>query len=231
MKIKSKGIFISSTDTNVGKTYTSILLAKYLIKKGVKTGYLKPIETGCERININGSSDLQPSDAKLVKNILKLDDDIDLICPFRFENPLSPYDAMKYEKKIIDIDKIKDSWVKLTNKYEVVIIEGAGGLLVPVTKDFFMIDFPSLFNIPCLLVSDNKLGTINHTFLSINQLKMNNTQIQSVIFNNTSNNVNGDISKKFNMSTIKEFSGNIPIFEIPYINDMKSFNDIDMIFE
>jgi dethiobiotin synthetase len=158
-----KSIFITATNTNIGKTYTTVKLAKTLLKKGYKVGVFKPIETGVV--------DNKPLDGiKLLKASKNKDITLDDVVPVKFTLPASPYVAKGDEK--IDFEKIVNSYEKIKSNSDIVLVEGAGGLLVPVEENFFMIDFIELLNIDkTLLVTSNGLGSINDTLLSINLLK------------------------------------------------------------
>ncbi len=163
----TKSIFITATNTNVGKTYAMTLLAKELHKKGLNIGLFKPIETGVDKTPFDGKKLFELS-KKVNKNFnLKLDD----IVPIQLKFASAPYVANLYEDKI-DFNKIKTSYEKIKNISDIVLVEGAGGLLVPVTNNFFMIDFIEFLNIEkTLLVTHNSLGCINDTLLNIEFLK------------------------------------------------------------
>jgi dethiobiotin synthetase len=158
-----KSIFITATNTDIGKTYTTIKLAKVLLRRGYKVGVFKPIETGVVE-------DKPLDGIKLLKASKNKDISLDDVVPIKFTLPASPYVA-KGDKKI-DFKKIVNSYKRIKSNSDIVLVEGAGGLLVPVEENFFMIDFIELLNIDkTLLVTSNSLGSINDTLLSINLLK------------------------------------------------------------
>ena len=158
-----KSIFITATNTDIGKTYTTIKLAKVLLRRGYKVGIFKPIETGVVE-------DKPLDGIKLLKASKNKDISLDDVVPIKFTLPASPYVA-KGDKKI-DFKKIVNSYKRIKSNSDIVLVEGAGGLLVPVEENFFMIDFIELLNIDkTLLVTSNSLGSINDTLLSINLLK------------------------------------------------------------
>ncbi len=177
--------FVTATDTGVGKTYVTASLIKFYMSKGYKVKAIKPVETGCAKKGKN----LIPEDATLYANLTG--QSLDEVCLYKFAAPVSPYTASKLEKSEIDIDKIKTHvdvvYKELLNNHEdkaILFIEGAGGLLVPVTKSFMMIDFPVLLSASVILVSRLSLGTINHTLLSIEALERRNIPIKGIILNN-----------------------------------------------
>jgi len=159
-------IFITATNTDVGKTHTVLQLIEYYQSLDLKVGVFKPIETGVVEI---------PEDAKklfsaAIKNHPKLEAlGLDYIVPYQFELPAAPYVARK------DSDISKDVLLKhfkeISKISDIVLVEGAGGLMVPVDADFFMIDLIEFFSLKTLLVTPSRLGSINDTLLSINALK------------------------------------------------------------
>lgn len=161
-----KNIFITATNTDIGKTYTTIKLLHQFALMGYKVGAFKPIETGVAK---------HPLDAALLlETCQKLNDDfksltIDDVCPLQFTLPAAPYVANSGKK--IDFEKIKRSYEKIKKYCDILLIEGAGGLMVPVEKEFYIIDFIDFFNAHALLVTPDKLGCINDTLLSLEALK------------------------------------------------------------
>jgi dethiobiotin synthetase len=161
-------IFVTATNTNIGKTYTTVALMKEAVKQGLRPGAFKPIETGV----LNGKpadgttllqtmQELNPSANKLT---------IDDVVPIQFELPAAPYVAKG--DKTISFDLIQEKLQKLEKVCDILFIEGAGGLLVPIEDDLFMIDLPAIFKVDqTLLISPSRLGSINDTLLSIEALK------------------------------------------------------------
>lgn len=163
--MKKKQIyFITATNTDVGKTYASEKLLKKYAKQGKKVGYFKPIETGVIKAPLDGS--------KLLKATKKLNANftftINEIVPYQFKLPASPFVAKN--NTVIDKKKIFKQTKKLLKKCDILIVEGAGGLMVPITKNYFMIDlikdFQEEFKSKTILISSSALGSINDTLLS-----------------------------------------------------------------
>jgi len=161
-----KFLFITATNTDIGKTYASLRLIEAFSKEGISVGVCKPIETGVED---------NPQDAtKLLKKVQQYNSEFLPLKPkditaYTFALPASPFCADK--NRIIEIDKIKQKVTKLSKLCDLLIIEGAGGLMVPITKDYMMIDLAKEINASVLLVTPSKLGCINDTLLSIEMLK------------------------------------------------------------
>ena len=162
-------LFITATNTNVGKTYTTIKLIESFSKQGILVGVCKPIETGVTT---------EPLDAKqLLKTVQKHNPNFSNLKPkditaYTFELPASPFCADT--QQAIDIEKIKDKIIELQQLCDLLIVEGAGGLMVPITQTYKMIDLAKELNCKTLLVTPSKLGCINDTELSIEALKNRN---------------------------------------------------------
>ncbi len=159
-------LFVTATNTNVGKTYTTIKLIDSFSKQDILVGVCKPIETGVIT---------EPLEAKLLlQTVQKHNTNFSTLKPkditaYTFELPASPFCADI--NKIIDIQKIKDKITQLQELCDLLIVEGAGGLMVPITKSYKMIDLVKDLECKTLLVTPSKLGCINDTELSIEALK------------------------------------------------------------
>jgi len=164
-----KTLFVTATNTNVGKTYTTLKLIESFSKLGISVGVCKPIETGVVT---------EPLDAKeLLECVQKYNPKFKTLKPkditaYTFELPAAPFCAD--HKKTIKIEKIKEKINELQKLCDLLIIEGAGGLMVPITKEYKMIDLAKELNLKTLLVTPSKLGCINDTLLSIEALKAQN---------------------------------------------------------
>jgi len=161
-----KMLFVTATNTNVGKSYTTIKLIESFSKQGILVGICKPIETGVVT---------EPLDAKLLlESIQKYNPHFYTLTPkditaYTFELPAAPFCADT--QKTIDIEKIKDKIMELQQLCDLLIVEGAGGLMVPITQNYKMIDLINELKCKTLLVTSSKLGCINDTELSIEALK------------------------------------------------------------
>lgn len=162
--------FITATNTDVGKTYSCEKLLEKYAKDGFKVGYYKPIETGVEDLPLDGNKLLNKAKA-LNKSYEQID--INEAVTFQFKLPAAPFVSDK--NNIIKIATIKEKINHLLNFCDVLFIEGAGGLMVPIKKDYFMIDLikelQNEFNAKAILICPSNLGSINDTLLSQNALK------------------------------------------------------------
>ncbi len=164
----NKSIFITATNTDVGKTYACEKFLRYFAKAGLKVGYFKPCETGVIDFPLDGMKMLN-----LVKELNpSFKASIDEVVPYQFKLPAAPYVAK--ENVTIDINYLKEKKEFLQSMCDVLIIEGAGGLMVPIEKDLFIIDLIKIFDSEAFLITPSKLGCINDTLLSINALKSKN---------------------------------------------------------
>ena len=161
-----KSLFVTATNTNIGKTYTTIKLIETFAKQGILVGVCKPIETGVTD---------EPLDAKLLlETVQKYNDNFKTLKPtditaYTFKLPAAPFCAD--QQKNIKIENIKAKINKLQGLCDLLIIEGAGGLMVPITANYKMIDLIQELKCKTLLVTPSKLGCINDTLLSIEALK------------------------------------------------------------
>ena len=163
-----KSIFITATNTDVGKTYASEKFLKFFASQGLKVGYFKPCETGVVDFPLDGNKMLN-----LVKELNpSFNVTINDVVPYQFKLPAAPYVAKK--DSIIDIEFLKEKKRYLQSMCDVLVIEGAGGLMVPVEKDIFIIDLIKIFEAKAFLITPSKLGCINDTLLSIEALKNRN---------------------------------------------------------
>ncbi len=226
MRSRNKVFFITGTDTNVGKTLVSSLLIMALKSAGRKPGYMKPVETGVI-LNENGIKNYL--DSFYVKKIAGLRETPGDMCPFTFEKPLSPYAASKFENKKICIKDILYSFYDLKDKFDPLIVEGAGGMLVPLKPGHFMIDLARYMKADVIIVTRAGLGMINHTLLSIDYAKNHDIKIAGIIVNNALNET--DESVLSNVDILSEFT-DVPVLgNIAYINtsDLKDTGKLQAI--
>ena len=161
------GIFVTGTDTGCGKTVVCAALVEHFRKEGINCGYMKPISCGPKGEN----------DAVYLKKLLKLKDSLELINPLSLPYPLAPLVAAKKAKKRINLKKIEQSFKKLESKHDLIIIEGVGGALVPITKDLTVADLIQQLKLPTIIVARAGLGTLNHTLLTIEALRKRKIEI------------------------------------------------------
>ncbi len=215
-----KSIFVTGTDTDAGKTVAVAALLSYLRAKSVDAMSMKPIQTGCEKQN---GQWIVPDIAFVLKaaGIEKTLKEQEFLCPFTFEHACSPHLAVSLEKKSICVDTILERYNVLSTQHKTIIVEGAGGILVPINKKDMMLDLMKEMKLPVVLVTRPGLGTINHTLLSINELRRAGLTVAGLIFCETVEPARNYIERD-NRTIISEI-GEVPILgDIPYINSMNT---------
>lgn len=209
------GVFITGTDTGVGKTFITAGLASLLLKTGMKVGIMKPVASGA----IERDSNLVSEDVEFFYQIFKFRDDYNLINPYCFKAPIAPGVAARAENIIVNLSTIEHNFKLLSKQYDIVIVEGAGGIMSPVTEKYLTnADLAKFLDLPVIIVSRPNLGTINHTMLAIEYAKqIKEIDVQGIILNYQCN-TEDDISTKTNANVIKEMSGTKILGIIPYYN-------------
>lgn len=171
-------IFVTGTDTGIGKSYSTGLIARYLMERKKSVITQKLIETGSEK---------ESEDIKLHRQIMGtglLDSDRKgLTCPEIFNFPASPHLSAALEKRSIQKEKLIKATNELASHYEYVIIEGTGGLLVPLDETYTLLDYIHENSYPVILVTSSKLGSINHTLLNLEALKSRKIILLGLIYN------------------------------------------------
>ncbi len=157
--MKARGLFVTGTDTGVGKTAVSCALARALRGRGVDVGVMKPIETGVPAAG--------PEDARALREAAGAADRLEEICPLRFALPAAPTVAAEAEGREVDLALLRRSAEGLASRHELLLVEGAGGLLVPAAPGRSMADLAAELGLPLLVVARTRLGTINHTRLTL----------------------------------------------------------------
>jgi len=174
-----KPLFITATDTDIGKTYVSAGLAYALKKSGINVGIMKPFACGVKQ-KIGFSS----NDLTILTNAAMVDDAEDIINPFFFPIPASPYTAAKNLGVKIDVEHVMECFRKLDQIHDIMLVEGIGGIMTPILKEYAIIDLIKDLMAKTIIVTSSKIGTVNHTVLTCNMCKKMNIPIKGLIINN-----------------------------------------------
>ena len=195
----TKRIFITATNTDIGKTYTTKLLLKEFASRGIRVGVIKPIETGVTEIAYDGAELL-----KCAKELNKDFENLEVadIVPITYELPAAPY--VSSNRKKLNLVKIESAIMKLEKLCDLLIIEGAGGLYVPIDDDYMMIDLIKYFKASTLLVTHCSLGCINDTLLSEKALRDNGIEFITAFNCKDKNESFSTISEPYFLQTRKE---------------------------
>jgi len=174
-----KPLFVTATDTDIGKTYVCAGLAYALKKLDVDVGIMKPFACGVKQ-KIGFSS----NDLTILANAAMVDDAEDIINPFFFPIPASPYTAAKNLGVKIDVEHVMECFRKLDQIHDIMLVEGIGGIMTPILKDYAIIDLIKDLMANTIIVTSSKIGTVNHTVLTCNMCKNMNIPIKGLIINN-----------------------------------------------
>jgi dethiobiotin synthetase len=157
------GLFIAGTDTGVGKTYVAALIARALVQAGKSVGVYKPVASGCRR----EGNDLVSDDAVALWEAAGRPGEFDRVCPQRFAAALAPHLAARAEGRQVDAALLRSGLDYWRQRSEIVLVEGSGGLLSPVSDDEYVADLAADFGYPLVVVARNALGTINQTLQTL----------------------------------------------------------------
>lgn len=197
-----KAIFITGTDTGVGKTVITGLLGRYLLDKGYNVITQKWIQTGSRGF----PKDIDLHLRLMGKKRRDIKDYLSFVCPYTFRFASSPHLAANLERRKISAERIKKSFRFLQKRHDFVIVEGIGGALVPFNKKRLVIDIAKELKLPVLIVAENKLGAINHTLLTVEAIGKRGIKILGIIFNNKCKKANKKILKD-NIRIITKLTG------------------------
>ena len=171
--MNTNGVFITGTDTGIGKSLVAAGLARMLVNHGVSVGVFKPVASG-GKIS---------EDGKLLQKAARIPDSaFDQIVPLHYKQPLAPYVAAWKEGKV-DLSKVDEAYQQAKASCEFLIVEGVGGVMVPISQGFYVADWIKKWNMPTLVVVGAGLGTINHTLLTVEALQRRKIKVMGILVN------------------------------------------------
>lgn len=200
-----RAVFITATDTGVGKTFISYNLVYALKERGIRAGYLKPVETGVEDL---------PEDGSLLASLTG--QPLEEVVPATYKLPVAPYAGLLEEGRDFSLEKLKEHYLRLLERYEFLVVEGAGGIAVPVKKGYNYADLAREWNLKTLLVARAGLGTINHTFLSVYYMRSRNIEPIAIIMNGFEGK---DVSERTNPQIVEELT-NLKVVKVPRVKGL-----------
>ncbi len=215
------GVFVTGTDTGVGKTLVAAGIAGAMKRDGIDVGVMKPIATGIPRKN-----DFKSSDAELLAKMSGSTDAEDEINPIFLPLEASPLAASRILNIDIKVEKILSAFKRLTGKHEFVIVEGIGGVMVPIKQNYFVIDLIKEMSLPVLIVSRASLGTLNHTALTVRACREYKLDIAGIVVNGVNKN---NIAEKTVSEIIRELNGTFVIGSIPFVEKFDTNNVVDLV--
>ncbi|KEH98848.1 dethiobiotin synthase [Clostridium massiliodielmoense] len=224
----SNGIFIVGTDTDIGKTFVTGGLLYLLRKNGVNASYFKAALSGA----IKENERLIPGDTKFVSDLSGVNEEYSFLTPYVFETAVSPHLASKIENIPIDLKIIKNSYLKVKEKYDYIVAEGSGGIICPIIDDgkstVLLEDIIKLLNLDTLLVASAGLGSINHTVLTVKYMENAGLNIKGIIVNGYDEN---NICHRDNVKMIRKLTGKDIVALVQNIKENDNLEEIKRTFD
>ena len=202
------GIFVTGTDTNIGKTVITAALGLTIQDRGLTTGVMKPIETGVR------DSHPDESDGYRLNHTIASQQSFDTVTQFQFRDPLAPLSAARQAKVSIELSTIRSAYQKLAQEYQYTLVEGIGGVMVPLNTQACIRDLIQLMGLPCIVIGRTSLGGVNHVQLTIEVLKNHQIDILAIVLNHGALNSDSRDDARQRESTkdlIRELN-HIPVF-------------------
>ncbi len=208
-----QSLFVTGTDTDVGKTYVTAGLAASFYEMGVNIGVMKPFAAGTAQ-----KKGFQSEDVEILSSAAHVDDAENLINPQFFPIPASPYTAWKKLKIKPKIATVLSSFKKLSKLHDAILVEGMGGVMTPILKDYFITDLIKDMKIPTVIVTRTKVGTVNHTLMTVKMCQKYKIPIKGIIINNF------DDGYPVNQLTkdLENLTGVKVLGSVPFITDMSN---------
>jgi dethiobiotin synthetase len=217
-----KGFFVSGTDTDVGKTIISGGLAAVLREKNVEVGVFKPMLSGISRED-------PESDTAFLKEMSQTPLTAEEITPFAFREPVSPLVAAQQEGIKVELEEVVQKWEKIRGQCDCFIVEGAGGISVPLGEKFLVSDVIQKTGLPLIIVARPDLGTINHTFLTVQYARSAGIKVAGIIINGRTE--KPDLAEKTNPAVIEQLTG-VPVLGVtPRLKKVTKRNVKEMVEE
>jgi dethiobiotin synthetase len=211
--MKARGVFITGTDTGVGKTVVGCLVAAALRKLGVNVGVMKPVETGC--LEDNGR--LRALDAEALARAARVTDPPELVCPVRLREPMAPSIAAEIEGRSIELDEIRQAYDELSRRHDFLLVEGAGGITVPIVDGFDMADLARDLDLPVIVVARPSLGTLNHSTLTTEYARRRGLEVLGLVVSNASEPGHRSLVERTNLEVLPRLTGRPVLGVLPHV--------------
>lgn len=204
-----RGLFVTGTDTGVGKTEVSVALIAGWRERGLDVAGMKPAESGV----VPG----EPSDAERIRAVSGGSDPSELVCPYAFAAPLAPAVAARLEGRTVSFDHVLGCARELVRRHAALVVEGAGGVFVPLTENRTYADLAWALGLPVLVVARAGLGTVNHTALTCEVLRIRGLEVRGVVLNRPTS--GSDPSEPHNPAEIERLTGVRVLASLPHVAD------------
>ena len=217
-----ESFFVSGTDTDIGKTYITAGLAITLRKMGIDVGVMKPFAAGSAQKN-----GFKSEDVKILSNAAKVNDSESLVNPQFFPIPASPYTAWKNLKIKPNIPLILNSFKRLSKLHEMILVEGMGGIMTPILKDYYITNLIKEMKISTVIVTRSKVGTINHTIMTVKMCEKYKIPVKGIIISNFDD--DGYPIKELKRD-LQNLTGIKVLGSIPFLKDINNDVSLSRIF-
>jgi dethiobiotin synthetase len=214
-----KAIFITGTDTGVGKTFFACRLAALLRDLGYRVGVMKPAETGCAE----QEGKIFPPDAILLKEASGSKFPLDKICPYQLREPLAPSVAAERQGISINVDRLMHIYDEISSSHDITLVEGAGGLMVPLLPSYTYADFARVLRLPAIVVAANRLGAINHLLLTLEHARCKGVSVLGYVLNRLES--EASLAAETNREALSTLSAVRFAGELPYLENFPSVSN------
>ena len=206
-------IFVTGTDTNVGKTYVSCLLIRKLQAEGFTVGAYKPVCSGAEF-----DADGRPfwSDIEALRSAAGAELPLDLICPQRFLAAVAPNVAAERQGSTVSNDLLLNGFAAWTTRVDALIVEGAGGVFCPLSEELTVLDLATQIQAPVMVVAANRLGVISHTRLTVDRIRQSGLEVAAVILNESQTTDSADSSLATNAHQLSWWIPNVAVLHVAF---------------
>ena len=222
----SKGLFVIGTGTDIGKTYVTGLLLKYIRDNGYNASYFKAALSGAIR---DENNNLVPGDAVEVLEMANLEEDTDFLVPYIYETAVSPHLASQIEGDPVELDKIRSAYDDVSKKYDFIVMEGSGGIVCPIRyegkgneNNIMLEDIIKYLGLDVIIIADAGLGTINSIVTTVEYLKNRNIHVCGIIMNNYKD----ELMENDNIKMVEDLC-DVPVIAKVYQNDTNLRLDVD----
>jgi dethiobiotin synthetase len=205
-----RGLFVTATDTGVGKTEVACALLAAARARGLDAVGMKPAQSGV----LPG----EPSDAERLREACGAIEPLEAMCPYSFAAPLAPAVAARVEGTEVSFARVLEAARALAARHAAIVVEGAGGLLVPLTEREAYADLARALGLPVLVVARAGLGTVNHTALTVEALRARALAVAGIVLNRTA--PVDDPSVPHNAAEIARLTGILPVATLPFVGDI-----------
>ncbi len=212
-----QGVFVTGTDTDVGKTWVGQMIIRQLCGSGVHVIPRKPVESGWQ-------DDVEKTDAWLLAHAAGKEEELELVCPNRFQAAVSPVRAAALEGKSLQISEVKQQCLEGVNLDDFLYVEGAGGFFSPLVNDGLNADLAKELGLPVLLVAEDKLGCINHILLSIAAIESYGLPVKGIVLNARKKADNQAV-----MNNLEDLQGLVsaPVFQVSFRQEQVAAQMLD----